>query len=248
MSQLFDKEKTVMSNLNAVVVDLETTGLAPKTDKIIEIGAVRIRNGKAEDTFSRLVYPGRVLSTQTSEITGITDDMLKRQPVFAQILDELLAFLGEDVLLGHNIQFDFSFLKKAVLNELPKKSKFEKMGIDTLRIARRFLPGEQKKTLSALCDYYDIPLSAHRAANDALATFALYEKLYEEFADGDPEAFRERQLIYQVKKESPVMEKQIRQIRELLQRTQVSCPYDIEKMTKNEASRYIDSLRTGLAK
>lgn len=134
-----------MSRGKAVVLDLETTGLNPRTDKIIEIGALLVEDGEILDTFSTFVSPGRKLLPQTTEITGITDEMLEHAPVFADIAEKLLAFLGEYVLLGHSIISDYAFLKKALVNEQPKGFAFERNGLDTLKIARRFLPAEQKK-------------------------------------------------------------------------------------------------------
>lgn len=233
-----------MSNLNATVIDLEMTGLNPRTEKIIEIGAVRIRDGRMTETFSELVYPGRKLNKEAVEITGITDEMLKGCPLFSDVADSLLEFLGEDVLVGHNIIFDYSFLKKSILNEKPKGTDFERQGIDTLKIARRFLPGEQKKTLTQLCSFYGIAYHAHRALDDAIATAKLYDKLREEFFDRGPDIFEPKPLVYQVKKESPVMAKQIAQITRLLTEYDIECPYELDKMTKNEASRYYDRLRS----
>ncbi|MBQ8528079.1 MAG: 3'-5' exonuclease [Lachnospiraceae bacterium] len=233
-----------MSNLNATVIDLEMTGLNARTEKIIEIGAAKIRDGKVTKTYTKLLNPGRRLDDKTVEITGITDEMLTETPAFAQIKDEFLDFIGEDVLLGHNVIFDYSFLKKEIINESPKGTRFEKKGIDTLKIARRFLPGDQKKQLTALCEYYGIEYHAHRALDDALATFCLYEVLWETFYEKGPDVFEAKPLVYQVKKESPVMAKQIAQITRLLETYEVECPYILEKMTKNEASRYIDKLRT----
>lgn len=233
-----------MSDLNATVIDLEMTGLNARTEKIIEIGAGRIRDGKIVETYARLLNPGRKLREETVRITGITDEMLTGCPAFVQIRDELLDFIGEDDLLGHNVIFDYSFLKKAVINESPKGTRFERKGIDTLKIARRFLPGEQKKTLPALCEYYGIAYHAHRALDDALATHRLYETLWEKYHAAGADVFEPEALVYQVKKESPVMAKQITQITRLTQQYGIECPYDLEKMTKNEASRYIDKLKS----
>ena len=232
-----------MSKLDAVVLDLEMTGLNVRTEKIIEIGAARIRAGKVTETYTRLLNPGRKLTEKTIEITGITDEMLEGCEKFAQIKEEFLEFLGDDVLLGHNIIFDYSFLKKAVINESPKGTTFEKQGIDSLKIARRFLPGDQKKTLTDLCSYYGIDYLAHRAKDDALATYRLYERLWETYYEEGPDIFEPKPLVYQVKKESPVMAKQIAQITRLTEQYGVECPYDLFAMTKNEASRYIDKLR-----
>lgn len=233
-----------MSNLNATVIDLEMTGLNARTEKIIEIGAGKIRDGKVVDTYEILLNPGRKLDEKTVQITGITDEMLIGRPTFTQIKNDFLEFIGEDILLGHNVIFDYSFLKKAIINESPKGTRFEKKGIDTLKIARRFLPGEQKKQLTTLCEYYGIEYHAHRALDDALATFQLYEVLWEAYGEQGPDIFEAKPLIYQVKKESPVMAKQIEQITRLTQQYGIECPYELEKMTKNEASRYIDKLKS----
>lgn len=233
-----------MSNLNATVIDLEMTGLNARTEKIIEIGAARIRDGKVVETFATLLHPGRKPDEKIVQITGITEEMLDGCPTFAQVQEDFLKFIGDDILLGHNVIFDYSFLKKAVINESPKGTRFEKKGIDTLRIARRFLPGGQKKQLTALCEYYGIEYHAHRALDDALATFRLYEVLWETYYEQGPDIFEAKPLVYQVKKESPVMRKQIEQITRLLQQYEVECPYELEKMTKNEASRYIDKLKS----
>lgn len=130
-----------------MVLDLETTGLNPRTDKIIEIGALLVEDGEILDTFSTFVSPGRKLLPQTTEITGITDEMLEHAPVFADIAEKLLAFLGEHVLLGHSIISDYAFLKKALVNEQPKGFAFERNGLDTLKIARRVSAWQSRKKL-----------------------------------------------------------------------------------------------------
>ena len=95
---------------NYVCVDLETTGLNPKTDRIIEIGAVKVRNGVVTDTFETLVNPGRRLEERIVTLTGIRDDMLQEQPSIREVLPDFLSFAGEDILLGHSVLFDFAFL------------------------------------------------------------------------------------------------------------------------------------------
>ena len=161
-----------------VVLDLETTGLSPKSDRIIEIGAARVRQGKVEEVYSTFVNPGRLLTEHTIELTGIRDENLLDAPLIEDVLEPFLDFIGNDCLLGHNILFDYSFVKKATVNH---KLSFEKDGIDTLRIARRFLTQVPSKRLGDLCGYYNIPITAHRALGDALATHALYGRLCDEF-------------------------------------------------------------------
>lgn len=233
-----------MTDFTGVVLDLEMTGLNPKTDKIIEIGAIKVQNGRIEDTYEQLICPGRLLSEHTKCVTNITDEMLEGQPEFADVMEDLMAFIGTDVLLGHHILMDYSFLKRSILNALPKGSQFERNGIDTLKIARALLPAEQKKTLPMLCELYEIEHHPHRAIDDAKATFRLYEKLWEQFGMQHKEKFTPQPLHYQVKRESPIMKKQIEQIERILKEKKLDCPYDISKMTKNEASRYYDQIRS----
>lgn len=235
-----------MSDFTGVVLDLEMTGLSPKTDKIIEIGAIKVQDGKTVDTYDKLICPGRLLGEQTKSVTHITDEMLCGQPDFATVAWELMDFIGEDVLLGHHILKDYAFLKHSVINVLPKGSTFERKGIDTLRIARCVLAPEQKKTLAALCEFYQIEHHPHRAIDDAKATFLLYEKLWQEFYEQRRELFLAYDLKYQVKREKPVMQKQIAQIERFLKEHHMDSPYDISKMTKNEASRYYDRLKSKL--
>lgn len=235
----------MITPFSGIVLDLEMTGLDPKTDKIIEIGALKVRDGKVIDTYETLLSPGRLLAQRTKEVTQITDEMLIDQPEFATIYPALAAFIGEDILLGHRILQDYSFLKRAVLNHLPKGSSFERQGIDTLKIARSCLDAQQKKSLPALCDYYQIPHKPHRAIEDAWATFYLYEKLWEIYGSEKPQEFMPKALLYQVKREVPIMKKQIEQIQRYLKEHHLTSPYDITAMSKNEASRYYDQLKSG---
>ena len=125
------EQETVRSGpvLDYVSVDIETTGLKPKLDKIIEIGAIRVTGGKVADAWHSLVNPGRKLSEHTEELTGLSDDILCEAPDIQVVLPDFLDFIRDDVLLGHSVLFDYSFLKKAAVNG---GYSFEKKGIDTL--------------------------------------------------------------------------------------------------------------------
>lgn len=222
-----------------VCVDLETTGLNPKTDKIIEIGAVKVENGKCIDTFETFVNPGRVLEQRIVELTGITDEQLKTAPSIGEIFPSLLSFLGEHVLLGHSVLFDYSFIKKAAVNG---RYTFERSGIDTLKIARKYLPQLESRSLDYLCGHYKIPHKAHRALEDARATCALYDRLWEAFgkeAEAD-KFFSPSKLNYQVKRETPITSAQKERLYKLIVRHKLSVEYDLDKLTRNEASRYTD--------
>ena len=164
----------------------------------------------------------------------------------------MLDFLGEDVLLGHSVLFDYSFIKRAAVNQ---GFMFEKEAIDTLHIARKFLPELESRGLPFLCRHYGIPHQAHRALEDAEATVRLYFILAEQFgaecssSETDEQAqkdlFRPKQLVYGVKRESPIRKQQKERLYQLLQLHGIEPLYDVEKLTRNEASRYIDQIRGG---
>lgn len=226
-----------MSLTRFTAIDLETTGLDPKRDRIIEIGAVRFENGAQTASFSSFLNPGRVLPWRITELTGITDAQLQGQPDFQQVADELLCFLGEDALLGHNILFDYAFLKKAfALEKIP----FERKAVDTLKIARVCLPELKSRRLGSLCEYYDIHLQAHRALGDASAAGQLYLRMTEQFEQA--RAVEAAALEYRVKKDSPATKAQKEQLTRLLLEHQMESPYEIEKMTRSEASRFLEEI------
>lgn len=227
-----------------VCIDLETTGLDPKRDKIIEIGAVRVERGEIIEEWETFVNPGRKLPERIVELTGIHDGELADAKPIGEILPPFLSFLGEDVLLGHSVLFDFSFLKKAAVNE---KLTFERQGIDTLKIARKYLQDLESRSLGALCRHYNISHSAHRALGDARATAALYGKLAEAFCEkeeaaGEKSLFRPKQLIYRAKRDTPLTIAQKEQLYKLLDRHKLIVDYEVESLTRSEASRKIDEL------
>lgn len=121
-----------------IAIDLETTGLSPKLDRIVEIGAVRVEDGQITDELKLFVDPGRELPARITELTGITQDMLKDAVSQETAIRQVTDFCEDLVLLGHNILFDYSFLKRSAVNHgLP----FVHQGIDTLKLARAFSAG-----------------------------------------------------------------------------------------------------------
>lgn len=222
-----------------ISIDLETTGLNPKEDKIIEIGAIKVIDGRKVDTFSTFVNPGRRLEERIVTLTGINQKQVDEAPKIEAVLPELMEFLGDLPLLGHRILFDYSFLKKAAVNQ---KLSFEKQGIDTLRIARIFLPQLEHRTLEFLCRYYDIPHIAHRAIADAEATGRLYEILVEQFYEQDSKIFAPQVLNYSVKRETPATKPQKERLQRLIERHNLIVEYDVEQLTRSEASRYTDRI------
>lgn len=227
-----------------IAIDLETTGLNPKEDAIIEIGAVKVRNGILTEEFHTMVNPGRIIPARVVELTGITQREVGEAPDFQTIMGNLQNFLGDDVLLGHNIMFDYSFLKRSVVNHGGVTNKgqdtFEKQGIDTLKLARIFLPQLESRRLDYLCKYYHIPLQSHRALEDAKGTAQLYEAFLLQF--DEERALLPVSLSYQVKKEGPLTKAQKERLYMLTAKHKIIVDYDIEFLTKNEASRHLDRI------
>lgn len=227
-----------------VCIDLETTGLEAKKDKIIEIGVVKVENNRIVEEWETFVNPNRKLEEHIVSLTGIHDEQLLKAPEIEEVLPELFAIIGNRTLLGHRVMFDYSFLKKAAVDN---RMSFERNGIDTLKIARKYLADLESRGLEYLCKYYGIRHSAHRALEDARATVELYQKLTEQFyekeeAEGDQSLFRPRPLCYHVKRDMPITIPQKEQLYKLIDRHKLIIDYNIEELTRSEASRQIDRL------
>lgn len=229
-----------MEKINSYVcLDLETTGLDPKKNKIIEVGAVKVVNGSMTEQMETFVNPGVKLDERIIKLTGIEDEQLEGAPEITEVLPALLDFIGEDILLGHSVLFDYSFVKRAAVNQ---KLTFEKKGIDTLKIARKFLPELESRNLGFLCRHFEIEHCEHRALADAKATVMLYDKLTELFYEGNEKDFVPVPLLYQAKRETPITIPQKEQLYKLIDKHKLIVEYDVEKLTRSEASRIIFQL------
>ncbi len=154
-----------------VAFDLETTGLDPKRDAIIEIGCARLRDGEVVDQYSTLVNPGRKLAFVITQLTGISDRDLLGQPSIAEVLTPLMRFIGSATMVAHNAPFDVGFLRAAGLSLVNPV-------LDTFEIAGIVLPSRSSYSLGALTAEFGIELQhAHRAADDAAATALLLAAL-----------------------------------------------------------------------
>ncbi len=220
-------------------LDLETTGLNPKTDRIIEIGAVKVRRGEATDRFWSFVNPGRALDERVVGLTGICDGMLADAPKINDLTGPLLEFIGDDVLVGHRILFDYSFVKKAAVDQ---SMVFHKMGIDTLKLSRKLLPELESRRLGFLCRHYGIEHTAHRALGDALAASDLYRKLVELYYEGNEEEFAPKELVFKVKKDTPVTKRQKERLYKLLDRHKLTIGCNVDKLTRSEADRIMNQI------
>lgn len=160
-----------------VVFDLETTGVSCIKDAIIEISAVKVKQGNIVDTFSTLVNPARPIPAGATAVNGITDEMVADAPYLHDVLGEFLEFIGDYVLVGHNIHcFDTNFIYDAAL-ELYGKPVTNDF-IDTLFMARKCLPKLEHHRLVDVAEYFHIDSEgAHRAMNDCIMNQKCYEEL-----------------------------------------------------------------------
>lgn len=160
-----------------VVFDLETTGVNPATDAIIEISAIRVRKGKAVEEFSTLVNPGRSIPYGATRVNGITDEMVADAPETSVALKSFLAFAGTSVLVGHNIgSFDLNFLCNAAQRLFGQS--VENDYIDTLPMAKSCLPELHHYKLTDLAEHFGISAEgAHRALNDCVMNQKCFEEL-----------------------------------------------------------------------
>lgn len=223
-----------------VCVDIETTGCQSKWNKIIEIGAVKVNDGKIVETFSELINPGIPIPPFITELTGITDEMVQDAPGIVEVMSAFIEFAQDYPLLGHNLRFDYSFLKQNAIN---MGVEFERMGLDTLKISRKVHPELEKKSLEYMCNYYNIlDEHHHRAFNDADITSKLYLILGEKFGEQYPELFVPQEMKRSVKKLQPITDRQKKYLMDLYQYHRLQMDFDIDQLSKNEASRKIDKI------
>nr|WP_297283012.1 exonuclease domain-containing protein [uncultured Agathobaculum sp.] len=156
-----------------VAIDAETTGLDPQFDGIIELAAIRYVNGAATDQFQTLVNPEREISSFITELTGITNEMLASAPTINDVLPSFIDFVGDSVVLGHNVNFDVNFIYDAYIETCG--TPFTNNFIDTMRFSRRLFPNMQHRLID-LIQKFDIGKNVeHRALGDAKQTATCYE-------------------------------------------------------------------------
>lgn len=156
-----------------VVFDIETSGLNPSKDKIIEIGAIKYINNRKVDEFSYLIDPHIKLEKIITDVTGITDNDLKGKETIEIVLPKFLEFIEDYVIIGHNVKFDYDFveynIKKLHLNDIRNKI------VDTLFLSRITIYDSKNHKLKTLKEYLNLKYNSHRAIDDCLTCNALYQ-------------------------------------------------------------------------
>ena len=164
-----------------VVADIETTGFSPVAERIIEIGAVKVKDGKLAETFSLFVDPAKPIPLEITRLTGISPEMVLGAPGQEEAIKAFKAFAGDACIVAHNADFDMSFFRSTgarygvYFTENPV--------LDTLGLSRCLLPNNRNHKLSTVVSHFGIPLNHHRALNDATATAEVLVRFFEMMQD-----------------------------------------------------------------
>ena len=166
---------------NYVLIDIETTGLSPDYDEIIELAAIKVCNNEIIDTFSSFVKPSFEIDEFITELTGITNSMVSNAPDITSVIDKYLDFIGENIIIGHNVNFDINFIY-----DFAQKNgyNFSNDFVDTMRLFRKLHPELKHHRLSDMCSLYKIDYShAHRSLSDCELTMNCYYSLIKEISE-----------------------------------------------------------------
>ncbi len=172
------KGKSLIEKANDyTVVDIETTSLDSYYGEILEISAIKVKNNKVVDQFSELIKINEEVGYFTTRLTGITNDMiLSEGKELTLVLQSFKNFVRNDIIIGHNVNFDINFLYDSMKENLGIY--LENDYIDTLRLSRKVLPQLRHHKLDDLIDYFDLKLrNKHRALNDCILTNQVYIEL-----------------------------------------------------------------------
>src|SRR6185295_15266776 len=169
-----DSHSRLLKDLDFVVVDVEATGAKTPPNRLIELGAYRIRGGRIVDKFLSLVNPEIPIPRFVASLTGISNEMVKTAPVFASVAPQWLDFVSDSVIVAHNAPFDTSFLNHEISRVYPGH-RMMNPHLCTVRLSRRALPDISNHRLETIANHFSIPIaSRHRAGSDALATAEIF--------------------------------------------------------------------------
>lgn len=240
-----------------IVFDIETTGLSKEKDKITEIGAVKIQEGKIVDSFSTFVNPERPISDEITKLTGITNQMVADAPTIDVILPQFLEFCGQGVLVAHNASFDVGFIRTVADNL--KMPSVENTILDTLELSRALLPELKKHKLNIVAERMEVSLEGHhRAVNDAKATAEIFLKFIdmlvekEVYTVDDINVFSSRTVNYKKLKAHHAIilvqnQKGLRNLYELVSKAHIDYFYRRPRIPKSEYIKRKEGLLIGSA-
>ncbi|HEV7473517.1 MAG TPA: exonuclease domain-containing protein, partial [Pyrinomonadaceae bacterium] len=175
--QAYDSESRLLEELDFVVVDIEATGAKMPPNRIIELGAYRIRGGRIVDRFITLVNPEISIPRFVVTLTGISNEMVKQAPLFAEVAPKWLEFVEDAVLIAHNAPFDTNFLNHEISRVYPGHRMINPH-LCTVTLSRRAVPGLANYRLDTVADHFSISIvDRHRAGSDALATAEVFLRM-----------------------------------------------------------------------
>jgi DNA polymerase-3 subunit epsilon len=194
------------------VLDFETTGTSGKLNRAIEIGIVRVKNGEILDSFQSFINPGTLVPYYITSLTGITNDDVHDAPFFEDLTSQIIDFIGDSILVAHNMPFDYSFLQNEFIRAdvlLPKNET-----LCTLKLARKLYPELKSKSLGNLVQHFGIRhKNVHRALGDAMVTAKLLIKMITQLKDDQNITKLNELLAYQsasaIKVDSKIVKKNL---------------------------------------
>ena len=223
-----------------IAIDLETTGIRLSKDKIIEVGLLKVKDSHIIDTFSCVINPDMQVDDKILELTKISENELRNAKRIYEVINHIVDFCEDYVLLGHNTIFDYSFVKKEANRA---GLEFEKRGIDTYKLCKKVLPENVRKNLTDACSYFGIERkNSHRAFSDAFYTHVLFQEIIKNFKtlEISPEAMKVK-----IKKFVPIRKRTKEDLQKLLNCHRIGCKVNIDLLSESEAKRMMDKIKSG---
>ena len=223
-----------------IAIDLETTGIRLSKDKIIEVGLLKVKDSHIIDTLSCVINPDIQVDDKILELTKISENELENAKRIHEVINHIVDFCEDYVLLGHNTIFDYSFVKREANRA---GLEFEKRGIDTYKLCKKVLPENVRKNLTDACGYFGIERkNSHRAFSDAFYTHVLFQEIIKNFKtlEISPEAMKVK-----IKKFVPIRKRTKEDLQKLLNCHRIGCKVNIDLLSESEAKRMMDKIKSG---
>ncbi len=188
------REARDLGNLPYVIVDIETTGLYPDKAEVIEIGAIKTLGGEARDVFMELIEPDNPVPPEIERITGINQAMVTGKRKAAEVLPDFLKFIGDNILVAHNADFDIPFLKYHINKSLQKE--MNNRSACTVKLSRALVPGLVNYKLHTVAEHFKVPTPVrHRAMGDCEITLGVWAELLKLLKERNIFAFDELAML-----------------------------------------------------
>ena len=223
-----------------IAIDLETTGIRLSKDKIIEVGLLKVKDSYIIDTFSCVINPDMQVDDKILELTKISKNELENAKRIHEVINHIVDFCEDYVLLGHNTIFDYSFVKKEANRA---GLEFEKRGIDTYKLCKKVLPENVRKNLTEACGYFGIERkNSHRAFSDAYYTHVLFQEIIKKFKTLE---ISSEAMKVKIKKFVPIRKRTKEDLQKLLNCHRIGCKVNIDLLSESEAKRMMDKIKSG---